>query len=77
MIVHIILLEFLFTTAIVNSLPQSDNILGDLYSEDPGAKLALMSDSPTDVDQAFDRSFILSGEAASFVLIRRFRNDRN
>lgn len=77
MIVYIFLLGCLFTTSIVNSFPQIADISDNLYSDNPEAKLALTSDNPTDVDQAFESSSILSGEAASFILIRRFRNDRS
>lgn len=63
MIIYILLLECLFTTTIVNSLPQITDFSDNLYLDNPGEKLALTSDNPTDVAQASDTDspLILSG----------------
>lgn len=61
MIIYSFLLECLFTTTLVNSLPQIADVSGSLYLDDPGNMFALMSDNPTDDAQAVDSSSTLSG----------------
>lgn len=61
MIIRISLLELLFMTTIVNSLPQLADVSASLYSDNSGKLLAMSSENPADVAPSPDTSYFLSG----------------
>lgn len=61
MILYIFLLECVYITGIVNSLPQIADVLSGLYPDNSGKTLAPTSYDLADVAEAPDSSFLLSG----------------